>query len=150
MSAEPIGGGKWGLVYPIESHITVHDGAPDGMRQHSLQSGMTTRKACNVSGTELPGIPTASLKARVLDTVYEEKYLRVLDGFQLLAAEHLKTNVGIIVVNGDFGRGHYQAAIAEAERAGLKTQRFYVYAESATYSGRDVCVTLFADIWPTA
>lgn len=32
--AEPIGGGKWGLVYPIKSHIQVNDGAPAGMRQH--------------------------------------------------------------------------------------------------------------------
>ena len=33
-SAEPIGGGKWGLVFPIKSHVTVIDGAPAGMRQH--------------------------------------------------------------------------------------------------------------------
>ena len=30
--AEPISDGKWGLVFPIEAHVTVQDGAPDGVR----------------------------------------------------------------------------------------------------------------------
>jgi len=58
MSAEPIGGGKWGLVYPIKSHITVNDGAPAGMRQHCLQPIQAT---LNLSvGTETESsTPTA-------------------------------------------------------------------------------------------
>lgn len=30
-----IGRGKWALIFPIEAHITVNDGAPDGMREPS-------------------------------------------------------------------------------------------------------------------
>lgn len=29
---EPLSGGKWGLVFPLKAHITVNDGAPEGMR----------------------------------------------------------------------------------------------------------------------
>ncbi|POR07988.1 hypothetical protein [Diaphorobacter sp. LR2014-1] len=97
---------------------------------------------------ELPGVPPPSLKARVLETVYEMDCLQVLEGYQLLAAKHMKNNVGIYVVNGNFGRDHYRAAISEAKKAGLNTHRLYVYAETATYSGRAICVTQFADIWP--
>lgn len=100
------------------------------------------------ASTELSGIPADGLKARVLNTVYEMEHLRVLDGYQLLAAQHLKTNVGIYVVAGNFGREHFKVAVEEARKAGLNTQRFYVYATTATYSGNAICVTQFDDIWP--
>lgn len=105
-------------------------------------------KASAVLQPKLPGVPPSGLKARVLNTVYEMDCLQVLEGFQLLAAKHLKTNVGIFVVNGNFGREHFKAAVSEAKKAGLNTQRFYVYAETATYSGNSICVTQFEDIWP--
>lgn len=107
----------------------------------------TTESNDQVSAV-LPGIPPPSLKASVLATVYEIDCLQVLEEYQLLAAKHLKTNVGIFVVNGNFGRDHFLTAISEAKKAGLNTRRLYVYAETATYSGNAICVTQFADIWP--
>lgn len=86
------------------------------------------------------------LKAAVVDTVYEKDHVQALDGFSLLAAKHLKTNVGIIVVNGNFGRAHFKLAIEEGNKAGLNTRRMYVYAETATYSGNSICFTKLFDI----
>ena len=118
------------------------------MPKYIEQTTRSTDVASAVLHQDLPGVPPPGLKARVLGTVYEMDCLQVLEGFQFLTAKHLKTNVGIFVVNGNFGREHFIAAVSEARKAGLNAQRLYVYAETATYSCNAICVTQFADIWP--
>lgn len=86
------------------------------------------------------------LKNTVLNTVYEMDSVQALAGFKVLAAKHLKTNVGVIVVNGNFGRAHYKLAVEEGVKAGLNTRRMYVYANTATYSGNSICFTKLFDI----
>lgn len=97
-------------------------------------------------GIKKTDIASDLLKAAVLNTVYEMDHVQALGGFSLLAAKHLKTNVGIIVVNGNFGRAHFKLAIEEGKKAGLNTRRMYVYAETATYSGKSICFTKLFDI----
>lgn len=128
-------------AWPEEVESAVHRSA--------LVKNVTTSEMLEVREGELKGVPSSGLKTRVLDTVYEMDCIEVLEGFQLLAAKHRKTNVGIFVVNGLFERDHFNVAASEARKAGLKTQRFYVYAEAAAYSGNAICVTTFEDIWPT-
>ena len=53
-------------------------------------------------GHTIEGIPSDELKAQVLGTVYRAEGIKVLSGFDLLAASHRTTNVGIIVVAGNF------------------------------------------------
>ena len=114
----------------------------------ALPNAIAAFESPNAFNGNLAGIPSPDLKAIVLKTVYEMDCLRVFEGFQLLAAKHLRTNVGIFVVNGNFGREHFKAAVSEAKRAGLNTRRLYVYAETATYSGNAICITQFGDLWP--
>jgi hypothetical protein len=94
----------------------------------------------------LAGVPSEQLKQAVLDTVYDVKYLRVLTGYKLLAAVHGTTNVGIYVVDGNFGREHYKLAIEEAKAAGINASRVYAYAQTATYSGQSICFSKFEEI----
>ncbi len=43
--AEPNSGGKWGLVFPVQSHLHVNDGAPAGMRQQHVKTSNCIEKA---------------------------------------------------------------------------------------------------------
>lgn len=43
--AEPISGGKWGLVFPIQSHLHVNDGAPAGMRGQHVKTSNCIEQA---------------------------------------------------------------------------------------------------------
>ena len=95
---------------------------------------------------EIAGIPSDHLKAIVLNKVYEMDCLQVLSGFKLLTAKHLKTNTGIFVVDGNYGREHFKLAIEEAKQAGLNIRRQYVYAETGTYSGNGICLSKLHDI----
>jgi phosphoserine phosphatase len=104
------------------------------------------RKITPNDGSSLAGVPTEELKAAVLDAVYNLDGIKVLSGFQFLAAQHKKTNVGIFVVTGTFGRDHYKQAISEAKAAGLNANRVYVYGQTATYSGNAICFCKFAEI----
>ncbi len=100
----------------------------------------------NQPPTALAGVPSEQLKQAVLQAVYDTKYFRVLSGYQLLAAVHGTTNVGIYVVDGNFGREHYKRAIEEAQAAGINASRVYVYAQTATYSGQSICFSKFEEI----
>lgn len=97
-------------------------------------------------GIPLEGVPTNGLKAAVLDRVYDANYIRALSGFQFLAAQHLQTNVGIFVVAGNFGRDHFKTAVSEAKEARLNACRWYVYGQTATYSGNGICFCKFEEI----
>lgn len=96
--------------------------------------------------TALTGVPSDQLKQAVLQAVYESKHIEVCSGYQLLAAKHVKTNVGIYVVDGNFGREHYKKAIEEANAAGLNASRVYAYGKTATYSGQSICFCKFEEI----
>lgn len=96
--------------------------------------------------TELAGVPSSDLKSRVLNAVYEVNGIKPLEGFQMLAGQHLKTNVGIFVVDGNFSRDHFKHAVAEAKAAGLKSSRLYVYGQTATYAGSGICFSKFDEI----
>lgn len=103
-------------------------------------------KTSQIEGADLPGTPSNELKAAVLDRVYHLDGIKVLGGFQFLAAKHMKTNVGIFVVAGNFGRDHFKKAIAESKAAGLNSSRVYVYGRTATYSGNAICFSKFDEI----
>jgi hypothetical protein len=103
-------------------------------------------KTALFEGSSLAGAPSDQFKAAVLDTVYNLNGIKVLTGFKFLAAQHKKTNVGIFVVAGNFGRDHFKHAISEAKAAGLKTSRVYVYGQTATYSGNGICFSKFEEI----
>ena len=64
-------------------------------------------RTIQIGGAALTGAPSDQLKAAVLDTVYHLDGLKVLSGFQFLAAEPLTTNAGRFVVAGNFGRDHF-------------------------------------------
>ena len=69
--AEPIGGGKWGLVFPIESHIQVNDGAPVGMRQHEV-------KVLNFAAGEwnhLFGVGSKATRCRIVIDLEQSKMI---------------------------------------------------------------------------
>lgn len=94
----------------------------------------------------IPCKPSQTLKHAVLERVYEDRFIERLDGFEFLVAKHLKTNVGIFVVDGNFGRPIFKRAVAEAKQAGLNSARMYVYGQTATYSGPAICFSQFAEI----
>lgn len=94
------------------------------------------------------GVPPPTLKASILDTVYEPESVQVMDGYRLLAAKHLATNAGIFVVNGLFGPEQLRIAASEAQEAGLSIHHLYVFAKATACGGNGVCVTLFEDLWP--
>ncbi len=100
----------------------------------------------HVDGVRLSGVPSEQLKSKVLNTVYEVQGFKKMDGFDFLAAVHRTTKVGIFVVDGNFSRDHFKRAIAEARAAGLRTQRIYVYGQTATYSGNGICFCKFDEI----
>lgn len=104
--------------------------------------GQTTQ----IEGVALAGVASDQLKAAVLATVYHLEGLKVLSGFQFLSAQHLKTNVGVFVVDGNFGPDHFKKAISEAKSAGLRTPRMYVYGHTATYSGPAIYFSKFDEI----
>lgn len=95
---------------------------------------------------DLAGVPSDQLKVDVLDRVYELNGIKILGDFRFLVAKHLKTNVGIFVVDGNFGRDHFKKAISEAKVAGLNTSRMYVYGQTATYSGAGICFCKFDEL----
>lgn len=97
-------------------------------------------------GPAATGIPNEQLKAQVLDTAYRADGIRRIEGFQLLAASHRTTGVGIFVVAGNFSRDHFHLAITEAKAAALRTPRMIVFGETATYSGPAIDFNKFEHI----
>lgn len=119
----------------------VHDHAidEDGLRENDVRSVLLQ--------LDIPtGVPSEQLKATVLQTVYSQDGVKPLQGYRFLAASHRKTGAAIVVVAGNFGRDHFQLALAEAKAAGLTDKRMYVYGQTATYSGRMICFSKFEEI----
>lgn len=88
--AEPIGGGKWGLVFPIESHIQVNDGAPVGMRQHEV-------KVLNFAAGEwnhLFGVGSKETRCRIVIDLEQSKMIAAQEWtglkFENLRGDRLK------------------------------------------------------------
>lgn len=86
------------------------------------------------------------LKARVLNAVYESDRIAPLSGYKLLAGRHLTTNVGIVVIDGDFNRDAFKLALDEIKAAGLKTNRMYAYGRTGSYSGQAISFSKFEEI----
>ncbi|MDZ4127656.1 MAG: hypothetical protein U1E02_26335 [Hydrogenophaga sp.] len=86
------------------------------------------------------------LKASVLHAVYESDCIAPLSGYKLLAGRHLTTNVGIVVIDGDFNRDAFRLALDEIKAAGLKASRMYAYGRTGSYSGQMISFSKFSDI----
>lgn len=86
------------------------------------------------------------LKARVLNAVYESDRIAPLSGYKLLAGRHLTTNVGIVVIDGDFNRDAFKLAVDEIKAAGLKASRMYAYGRTGSYSGQAISFSKFSEI----
>lgn len=86
------------------------------------------------------------LKARVLNAVYESDRIAPLSGYKLLAGRHLTTNVGIVVIDGDFNRDAFKLAVDEIKAAGLKASRMYAYGRTGSYSGQAISFSKFEGI----
>lgn len=115
----------------------------DIIKTHAEQAGMPLIDL-KMTMDEVASEPT--LVGRVLDITYEERGITRLAGHSILVARHNKTNVGIYVVDGDFSREKYKAAVLEAKTAGLRSNRMYVYGRTATYSGPSICFCKFDEI----
>lgn len=89
---------------------------------------------------------SAELKALVLNAVYESDGIAPLSGYQLLAARHRTTDVGIVVIDGDFNRDAFKLALDEIKAAGLKTSRMYAYGRTGSYWGQGISFRKFEDI----
>lgn len=81
------------------------------------------------------------LRHLVLASFYQPNSIVAIDGYQLLCARYLPTNVGVFVVAGDFGRTQFKLALQEARAAGLDDTRIYAYGRTGSYSGRSICFT---------
>lgn len=90
-------------------------------------------------------LPTRDFKKRVLDNAltYSSKTLVRLDTDGYLAATFkTKQRVDpVFVVPGNFNRDKFKEVLAEAEAAGVKSDRIYVYGDSGSYSGRMITFT---------
>ena len=132
-----------------QAHAKIDDWAPDPELTDDLPDWANPRKVARTTqmeGAVLASVPSGELKSAVLNAVYHLDGIKVLSGFQFLAAQHLKTKVGIFVVAGNFGRDHFKMAYSEAKAAGLNTGRMYVYGQTATYSGNAICFSKFEEI----
>lgn len=89
---------------------------------------------------------SVELKARVLNAVYESDCIAPLSGYKLLAGRHLTTNVGIVVIDGDFNRDAFKLAVDEIKAAGLKASRMYAYGRTGSYSGQAISFSKFEEI----
>lgn len=83
----------------------------------------------------------SDLRHLVLASFYQPNTIVAIDGYQLLCARYLPTNVGVFVVDGDFGRTQFKRALQEARAAGLDDTRIYAYGHTGSYSGRTICFT---------
>lgn len=86
------------------------------------------------------------LKALVLSAVYERDCIEPLNGFKLLAARHLTTNVGIVVIDGDLNQEAFTLAQDEMKAAGLKPSRMYAYGRTGTYARSGLSFSKFDEI----
>lgn len=94
----------------------------------------------------LPGVPRPDLVTRLMDRVYDTRYLSLIPGKQFLVAKYKSTGHGIFIVNGNFGRDAYKVCVQEAKDAGLSTRQLTVFGVTATYSGRSIDFRKFDEI----
>lgn len=88
----------------------------------------------------------ADLRERVLDLVYTRAGIETIEGCKYVVARHRSTNVAIVVVDGNFSRSIFLEAMEEVRAKQLRMGRMYVYAQTATYSGRGICFCKFEEI----
>lgn len=100
----------------------------------------------HTSANLAPVNPEVDWKQIILTQVHDTRYLKVLSGHQYLVAVHPKTGAGIYVVDGNFGRDEFKAAMQEAQAAGLSSQRMTVYGRTATYAGTKILFTKFDEL----
>lgn len=91
-------------------------------------------------------VSSHELKALVLNAVYERDCIEPLSGYKLLAGRHLTTNVGIVVIDGDFNRDAFKLAMGEIKAAGLKPSRMYAYGRTGSYTGQAISFSKFDEI----
>lgn len=99
----------------------------------------------------LTGIASEELKKKVVSKLQEIARVAKDDeptnvSNKALLAGYYGYNVGIFVVDGNFGREHYKQAIAEATEAGLNTYSIHVFADTCTYSGRTISFMKLYDL----
>lgn len=92
------GRGKWALIFPIEAHITVNDGAPDGMRE---PSGNLSNYREQPSKAEEPALANHKLQGNATPA-----------GFKVLLTLH--TSCGC-VGQGVLGAGNHLTWTAEPD-----------------------------------
>ncbi|SEI14563.1 hypothetical protein [Paraburkholderia hospita] len=90
--------------------------------------------------------PSMAFKEQVIKVAYAGKGIEPVMSEGFLAAKVTKTGRGIFVVPATLNRAVYQDIVAEAKDAGLQTDRVYVFAEKATYTGHGIEVMKFDDL----
>lgn len=134
---------------PLDDFFMQRTGAEDDIRgrwiQHPFGDHEVMQDMGPPRGRPMSAIASQALKDRVLDVVYHQGGIDPIKG-ELLAASHKRTKVGIFIVFGDFDQARFKQGIAEAKAAGLRTDRMYVYGQTATYSGQGICFSKFEEI----
>lgn len=69
---------------------------------------------------------------------YARKPIQRREGAGYVIGVFPTNNRPVLVVDGDFGRNEFKAAIAEISQAQLASERFTVVARTATYSGQAI------------
>jgi hypothetical protein len=90
--------------------------------------------------------PSLAFKEQVIKVAYAGKGIEPMMSEGFLAAKVAKTDRGIFVVPATLNRAVYLDILAEARSAGLQTDRVYVFAERATYSGHGIEIMKFDDL----
>lgn len=93
-----------------------------------------------------PGVPSEQMKSSVLSQW--GKVADQVEGYHYLAGKVRKTERGIFVVDGTFGRDTFKAVMAEAKRASLDTKKLHIVCEKATYTGASIDVMRLDDFAP--
>ena len=92
--------------------------------------------------------PSMAFKEQVIKVAYAGKGIEPVMSEGFLAAKVAKTGRGIFVVPATLNRAVYLDILAEAKNAGLQTDRVYVFAERATYTGHGIEIMKFDDLPP--
>jgi len=83
-------------------------------------------------------VPSVALKAHVLAHGYHGKGVTPLDGYTFLTASLRRTDRGVYVVDGNLDRDTFKELVNEAKAASLSTDKFYIFAKMATYTGHGI------------
>lgn len=90
--------------------------------------------------------PSQAFKGQIIKVAYAGKGIEAIQSEGFLAAIVNKTRRGVFVVPGTLNRAVYRDILAEANTAGINTDRVYVFAEKATYTGHGIEVMKFDDL----